>query len=227
MDVLYRGRDWVAGLPSFLLVLALMLFSIHTLEPRKKEVPLYSPVQISLTAAPEPAPPQVPEQKIAEPKPEPVKPAPPQPVTKAVAAPAPVGETATAPAPSAPPAPAQKSTQAAPETPAPPPPPRVSQNTENSFIARVRAYLESVKRYPTGREASSMRPRGKTRVWFVLTRSGEATEAGIEDSSGALLLDNAALATVRRGRFPAFPDDAWPGKSTYRFTAELDFVPAE
>ena len=235
MDLLYRGREWVASLPSFLLVLALMLLSAQTLTPRKKDAPLYSPVQISLVAPPEPAPQaQAPEQKVVEPKPEPVKPAPPQPVAKAVTAPAPVsappapeGETASVPAPSAPPAPAQKTAQAAPEAPPAPPPPRISQNTENSFIARVRAYLESVKRYPTGREASSMRPRGKTRVWFVLTRGGEATESGIEDSSGALLLDNAALATVRRGRFPAFPDDAWPGKPSYRFTAELDFVPAE
>jgi len=138
-------------------------------------------------------------------------------------------EPATVPAaPAAPAPPAQAAPMPATEAPPAPPAPRNTASTENSFIGKVRAYLEAGKRYPTGREASSLRPRGKTRVWFVLARAGgEAVDAGIDDSSGSILLDNAALATVRRGRFPAFPDEAWPGKTAHRFTAELDYVPAE
>lgn len=71
------------------------------------------------------------------------------------------------------------------------------------------------------------RPRGKTRVWFVLARNGSLQDAGVELSSGSPLLDNAALATVRRGTLPPFPDEAWAGAAARRFTADMDFVPAE
>jgi protein TonB len=94
-------------------------------------------------------------------------------------------------------------------------------------VAKVRGYLNASKRYPTGREASMQRPRGKTRVWFVLARNGALQDAGVELSSGSMLLDNAALATVRRGSLPPFPDEAWSGAATRRFTVDLDFVPAE
>jgi protein TonB len=236
MEALYRGRDWVASLPSLIVVLALFLLSAQTMVPPRQERVL-PPMEISLGAppqpAPEPEPPKVvePPKAVEPPRPQ-VQQARPQAIPQQ-AAPVPVtatpaiSEPATVPAAPAAPARVAETAPAAIEAPPSAPAAPRAQNMENSFIARVRAYLESVKRYPTGREASTLRPRGKTRVWFVLTRGGEATEAGVDDSSGSILLDNAALATVRRGRFPAFPDDAWPGKASHRFTAELDFVPAE
>lgn len=95
---------------------------------------------------------------------------------------------------------------------------------EAAYAGKVRAYLQSVKRYPTGREASLQRPSGTVAIWFTLRRSGDLADAGIETSSGAMLLDNAALTTVRRGVFPVFPDEAWVGKAQQRFTVELEFV---
>ena len=89
----------------------------------------------------------------------------------------------------------------------------------------MRGYLNSIKRYPTGREASVQRPEGKVKLWFVLKRDGSLVDAGIEDSSNSILLDNAGLATVRRGSMPAF-DSAFPGEETHRFTVDLDFKPA-
>ncbi|MFA6972434.1 MAG: TonB family protein [Gallionella sp.] len=99
-------------------------------------------------------------------------------------------------------------------------------NAESAYAASVRAHLQAVKRYPTGREASLQRPAGTSLIWFVVRRNGELAEAGIEASSGSMLLDNAALATVRRSNYPVFSDEAWPGKAQQRFTVELNFVPA-
>lgn len=100
-------------------------------------------------------------------------------------------------------------------------------NAEAIYAGRVRAYLQTVKRYPTGREASLQRPAGTSVIWFVVRRNGELIGAGIDVSSGFMLLDNAALATVRRGNYPVFSDEAWPGKAQQRFTVELNFVPAQ
>lgn len=99
-------------------------------------------------------------------------------------------------------------------------------NAETIYVDRVRAYLQTIKRYPTGREASLQRPVGASRVWFVVSRSGELIDAGIEISSGSMLLDNASLGTVRKSNYPVFPNAAWPGKLNQRFTVELNFVPS-
>ncbi len=102
-----------------------------------------------------------------------------------------------------------------------------ARNAESIYAGRVRAYLQTVKRYPTGREASLQRPAGTSVIWFIVRRNGELVGAGVDASSGFMLLDNAALATVRRGNYPVFSDDAWPGKAQQRFTVELNFMPAQ
>ncbi len=86
----------------------------------------------------------------------------------------------------------------------------------------MRAYLNSIKRYPTGREASLQHPEGKVRVWFIVKRDGSVVDAGIDDSSNSILLDNAGLATVKRGTLPAF-ESAFGSEETHRFTVDLDF----
>ncbi len=101
-----------------------------------------------------------------------------------------------------------------------------SRNTEAIYAERVRTALRSAKHYPTGREASLQRPSGTSTVWFIVNRNGDLADAGIANSSGFMLLDNAALSTVRRGTYPAFPNDAWPDKTQQRFSVELNFSPA-
>ncbi|NBQ86009.1 MAG: energy transducer TonB [Betaproteobacteria bacterium] len=96
---------------------------------------------------------------------------------------------------------------------------------EAEFVTQLRAQLNASKRYPTGREASMQRPSGRVVVWFVLNRGGQLQDAGIAESSNSILLDNAALTTVRRASFPAWPDAAWTGQVSHRFTATLDFIP--
>jgi len=62
-------------------------------------------------------------------------------------------------------------------------------------------------------------------VWFVLNRNGTLQDAGIDDTSNSILLDNAALSTVRRTSYTPWPEGSWPGQAQHRFTVTLDFVP--
>ncbi len=93
------------------------------------------------------------------------------------------------------------------------------------YVGQIRGYINTIKRYPTGREVSLQRPKGTTRIWFTLKRDGSLVDADIETSSDSILLDKQALKTVRGGTYPPFPADAWPGEETHRFTVDLDFVP--
>jgi protein TonB len=92
-----------------------------------------------------------------------------------------------------------------------------------TYISKILGYLYSIKRYPTSREARLQRPVGKVEVWFVLTRNGHLLEAGIENSSHSLILDAAALSTVRGGGYPSFPEEVWAGETSHRFTVVLDY----
>ena len=96
---------------------------------------------------------------------------------------------------------------------------------EGEYVGKVRAMLNTTKRYPTGRQASQTRPQGRVKVWFTLSRQGALLDAGMLESSNNNLLDDAALATVRRGSYPPFPNDTWPGQEQHKFSAEIEFKP--
>jgi protein TonB len=81
-----------------------------------------------------------------------------------------------------------------------------------------------VKRYPTSREARLQRPQGKARLWLEVGRDGGLRDAGLEETSGSMILDNAALSAVRQGRYPAFPAQAWAGRDAHRFTVTLEYT---
>lgn len=103
--------------------------------------------------------------------------------------------------------------------------PPVSVSLENNYIVSVRATLNANKRYPTGREASLQRPSGKVKLWFVLARNGALQDAGIDESSNSIILDNAALSTLRRTTYAPWPEGTWASQSQHKFTVTLDFVP--
>jgi protein TonB len=231
MQLIYRHRDWVAALPATGLILLLVTAGIQVVKPLKPKYdePVKLEVIDPVSLPPPPQPPQPPKTPPPEPAPRSLPPprtTPPVPkselpkptTTPAVNVPAPVA----APTPPAPAAPAP----AAIAPPTPPAPPAPKPNVEAEFIARVRAYLNAVKRYPTGREASLQRPEGTVKVWFVLNRDGSVVDAGIEQSSNSMLLDQAARRSVGMGRFPAFPEQFQPGQSTHRFVVDLEFKPA-
>jgi protein TonB len=236
---LYRFRDALATLPS-IVILSILIFAGIQKAVKIQQHADDSLVQIALTEPEPPAPPvATPTPPIPTP-PQVVKPLPvpvAQPVTSRqpmpaqtvsatpvsnspsteVAAPpaAPKAVTAPAPAPVAPPTPE-------------PAPPAVKPNNasiEAGYISKLRAHLNSIKRYPTGREASQQRPQGKVKVWFVLNRDGALVEQGIEESSNSMLLDEAARKTINRATFSAFPESSWAGEANHRFSAELEFIP--
>lgn len=99
----------------------------------------------------------------------------------------------------------------APETRAPPKSERIgqfSQASANAYNALVFGHLQRFKRYPAaGRGAA-----GTVLVRFAVNRKGEVTRSEVTKSSGHNVLDDEALATLRRASpFPAFPADK-PGE---------------
>ena len=183
-----------------------------------------------LQPPPKTPPPQV---KQPEPKPKmlalpnmPMTPAPIEPareVTAAAEPPRPIPTPTPTPKPTpAPSLPTATPVQEAPKMAVQPP---VSVSLENNYIVSVRATLNANKRYPTGREASLQRPSGKVKLWFVLARNGALQDAGIDESSNSIILDNAALSTLRRTTYAPWPEGTWASQSQHKFTVTLDFVP--
>jgi len=80
-----------------------------------------------------------------------------------------------------------------------------------------------VTRYPTSREARSQRPAGTVQVGIELSRDGKLRDVKVEKSAESIILDQAALATVRQGSYPAFPANAWPGQASWRFSISLEY----
>ena len=97
----------------------------------------------------------------------------------------------------APPRPASPAPAAAPPTPS---------HALPNFEALLLARLEQFKHYP--RTAMNRGEQGTVRIRFSMNRAGEVLDAAIAQSSGHDLLDQEALATVRRAApLPPIPPD--------------------
>jgi protein TonB len=231
MAFIYRHRNVPASAAACAVVALAIYSQTHKSPPIRREN-VQEPIAVSLVEPPPPPapippppPPNPPPPSPTPPRPTPPTPTPPKPVEAKpapVPAPNPIPVTKVEPPPPPPAAPTPPP-PSPPAPPAPPPPPAVDQSS--IYISRVRAYLNGIKRYPTGREASIQHPEGKVRIWFILKRDGSLVDAGIDDSSNSILLDNAGLATVRRGSLPPF-EAAFGNEDTHRFTVDLDFKPA-
>lgn len=221
METFYRARAWFASGPSLLLFVFLVSLTVVTL-PKPVKPPPRSPIRI--TIAPQQLPPTplpaIPEViQTSQPAPELVVP----PATPRLAqrpSPRPTPNPAAA-APPQPDVPAAAAVAAEPPPVAARPAPTVAPDA--SYVAQIRTYLESIKRYPSGKEARLQRPRGEVIVWFVLDRRGGVKDSGIENSSGSLILDNAALQLVRGASYPAIPGEIYPDQQTHRFTVNLNY----
>jgi protein TonB len=243
--LLYRFREPIAAANTLLLMalLAVLFTALRAPAPAAERISVPLELTLLMPEIEAPPVPQAPPVQQVQPAPQrQARPAAavPQPVAQDVSAQAAVGEVdetervpVIAPAPSlpAPPAPAFSKESAAAQADAPPaatpptPPVDSGRAAQTRYVSRVRAYLQGIKRYPSGREASLQRPAGITVVAFTLRRDGALLEAHVEKGSGSMLLDNTALATVRRGSYPAFPDEAWAGSPAQGFTVELEFLP--
>jgi protein TonB len=229
IDRLNQERHKLSSLGSLLLVF--FVFSMAQAIKGPAEMLAQEAMELTTTLIepllqppPKTPPPQV---KQPEPKPKmlampnaPITPAPIEPAREVTAA-------AESPRPTPTPTPAPSLPTATPvqEAPKMAVQPPVSVSLENNYIVSVRATLNANKRYPTGREASLQRPSGKVKLWFVLARNGALQDAGIDESSNSIILDNAALSTVRRTTYAPWPEGSWASQSQHKFTVTLDFVP--
>ena len=229
IDRLNQERHKLSSLGSLLLVF--FVFSMAQAIKGPAEMLAQEAMELTTTLIepllqppPKTPPPQV---KQPEPKPKmlampnaPITPAPIEPAREVTAAAESPRPTPTpTPAPSLPTAtPVQEAPKMAVQLP-------VSVSLENNYIVSVRATLNANKRYPTGREASLQRPSGKVKLWFVLARNGALQDAGIDESSNSIILDNAALSTLRRTTYAPWPEGTWASQSQHKFTVTLDFVP--
>ena len=233
IDRLNQERHKLSSLGSLLLVF--FVFSMAQAIKGPAEMLAQEAMELTTTLIepllqppPKSPPPQV---KQPEPKPKmlampnaPITPAPIEPareVTAAAESPRPTPTPTPTPTP-APSLPTATPVQEAPKMAVQPP---VSVSLENNYIVSVRATLNANKRYPTGREASLQRPSGKVKLWFVLARNGALQDAGIDESSNSIILDNAALSTLRRTTYAPWPEGSWASQSQHKFTVTLDFVP--
>ncbi|GAB4063072.1 TonB family protein [Uliginosibacterium sediminicola] len=222
VDPAERGSLVTAAVGTALAVL-LMVLTPKSVEPPPPQLPVDDAPIVALTEPPEPKP---------------VKPEPPKPVTpppKAVALPKPVATpTPPPPAPSpvpspvpVPPPPPPVAAPVTPPTPTPPPPPAApAQNAsvENSYVAKLRAYIRSITEYPTSGDARRLRPEGSTIVRFVLSRAGAVSDVQVERSAGSPILDKKAVSIVAGGSYPAMPADAWVGAAEHVFTVTVQFI---
>lgn len=90
----------------------------------------------------------------------------------------------------------------------------------SSYQAQVLAHLQRYKSYPA--EAKSAGIRGVATVRFSLSASGSVISASLARGSGASVLDQAAVAMVRRASpFPPIPSGL--GRSRMDFSAPIRF----
>ena len=233
IDRLNQERHKLSSLGSLLLVF--FVFSMAQAIKGPAEMLAQEAMELTTTLI-EPLlqpPPKTPPPMVKQPEPKPkmlampnapITPAPIEPareVTAAAESPRPIPTPTPTPTP-APSLPTATPVQEAPKVAVQPP---VSVSLENNYIVSVRATLNANKRYPTGREASLQRPSGKVKLWFVLARNGALQDAGIDESSNSIILDNAALSTLRRTTYAPWPEGSWASQSQHKFTVTLDFVP--
>jgi protein TonB len=219
MDFFYKFRQWLSGPPAIIIAIIVITTPITRVVERMVPKDLFEmPITLSDPAPPPPPPPP----KQVQVQPQEVQPVVAPQVQDVITRESVVIETRPAP----PPEPVK--VVEAPKVIAPPPQvavgtgPSIGQ-IQAGYETKIKAYLESIKRYPTSREARSQRPTGRVGLWIEVSRDGTLKDVGIAKSSDFILLDNAALATVRQGKFPPFPADTYPGESFRRFTFTLEY----
>jgi len=231
IDWLYRRRDPAAA-GTTLVLIAFTWAAWRALPHGVAPPPPMQETVVHMEELPPepPAPPSPPPPPLTPPTPTPPVPAPA--VPRPVAAPSPVAPAEPTLSPAAPAAPAPTPV-AAPAPPAPPPPapvppapapPAPSHSADDGYLGELRGYLNGIKRYPNSREARQLKPQGTVRVWIELDRAGQVLGTGIHTGSGSLILDNEALRTVRNGRYPAFPAEAFTGQSFHRFVVPIEYL---
>jgi len=215
------------------LLITTLLAVIFALAPWQRVLPAEihkpsdpPPIQLELTPPePEPTPPP----RKAEPVPPPVSPVTPRlirsPVVTHDTAPTP-----NTPSPATPPSPEQPSppsqahlTEAAPVPVAPPVPPPSNTNAERNYETALKAFIESRKTYPSGRQVALERPEGTAHVCLHLARNGHLQDTILKESTGSILLDQAARRLLASLSYPPFEEGAFRGQDEHDFCVHLKY----
>lgn len=183
--------------------------------PEPIQQPLPEPEPIEAPVVEEQVPVIAPK-PVVKPQPKPQPKPKPKPVVKSTPKPQP------AITPSRPPVSSAPSVMA---TPSSPPVAKINvQAVESGYLQALRSELEQRKRYPNGRQASLERPQGNVEVWLEIDRSGKVLASGIAQKAPSMLLNRAALGSLQSiSQVKPFPNEAFAGQRTKRFTATFNY----
>lgn len=177
-------------------------------------------IQVELAPDPAPPAPRVPDPPAPQlPKPRPVHKKEPVHQEAAPASLPLMAETAETPAVNDAAAPPQDSEPEAPAAPS-----REAAGTiEAQYAATLRTNIDARTIVPNSIEYRLSRPKGETRVNFILDRAGSVLAAGVARTSGSDILDRQAVSIVKTGRYPPFPQTAFRGEPRHSFLVTLEF----
>jgi protein TonB len=94
---------------------------------------------------------------------------------------------------------------------------------EAQYAATLRTNIDSRTTVPSTPEYRLLKPQGETRVSFTLERDGTTEQVSLAHGSGSHILDRQALSIVQTGRYPPFPERAFPGEARHIFIVTIEF----
>jgi TonB family protein len=104
------------------------------------------------------------------------------------------------------------------------PAPAVSHaSVEAIYAAAVRQNIDARTTVPDTPAYRLLRPHGSVQVRFLLDRLGRPAEVALQHGSGSQILDARALEIVSSGRYPPFPEAAFPGETRHLFLVTIEF----
>ncbi|MFC5430103.1 energy transducer TonB [Paraburkholderia denitrificans] len=240
--LMYARRDSVAaGLTVILALLFQAGLPSWTPKPPEAGQKAEERIELSLVELPEPKPTPIQSTPEVTRPPEPVKQPPPKPqlqkpqtqkqTQKPIRTPTPAPEPTateastlepvTAPAAPSIDAAQQEMAQAQPSVAAREAP--KNPHADQDYEKRVRALIESRKRYPTSRQASIEKPAGTVGACLTLGRDGAVKESSIATSSGSVLLDSAAKRLIEGVSYPPFDEAHFKGQPSRVFCMSIDY----
>ncbi len=94
---------------------------------------------------------------------------------------------------------------------------------EAQYAAGLRADIDRRTHPPDSAQYRLHRPSGEVRVGFVVMRNGEPKVVRVLRSSGSAILDEAAVAIVSSGHYPAMPTQVFAGEEEHVFAVTIEF----
>jgi protein TonB len=94
---------------------------------------------------------------------------------------------------------------------------------EAQYAAALRQNVDARTSVPNTAEYRLLKPSGAAQIRFVLDRTGDPSDVTVARTSGSRILDRQALDIVASGRYPPFPEAAYPGETRHVFTVTIEF----